>query len=529
MMKRPCLLISNDEANATVLHVMLTEPPMWDALPLKSTLRVLRVDGTPDVDMRQFLLQLFHAIQSHHDHGIASIEYWDCKIVELGHLAYWWLARTKRERPGDNDEDHSAPPMLTLRFERCDIDICAATTLCFMLESGVIADLALCGCTFEDGSAEIIETGLKNNQSLTNFEFVLDDEAHLAIIMNGILCMLHTNQSVATLSLDMNGSCFWDVYHAVEGHTRLKRLQLYNAQMDVANIGTIMKMCQDVKSLKEIAFHSCRFTPSGMRFLVDQLSKNVELDDLVIEDCELIQPVVNTPLELRWRGLQVSNFVLAVSDFCDQFASKFFDELASNSNIQKLSLFHMLDSDDDYRGLCNMIRSQNHCPSVLTVYQVQRHAAIVVESLQYTTKLKELTIGVFGKAGMVLFAKGLCNMSSLRSLCIDGFQNGDSQYSEEFFKSLVDSLEVNTTLWSLSLRGIDSVDAMAKAYLPRIRYLLAINRVGRTSLLTADAPVGVWPRVMARCSTDPDGIFFSLTAKPDMIVVPSRKRTWSEL
>jgi hypothetical protein len=299
--------------------------------------------------------------------------------------------------------------------------------------------------------------------------------------------------------------------------------------MDVANIGTIMKMCQDVKSLKEIAFQSCRFTPSGMRFLVDQLSKYVALDDLVIEFCELIQPVINTPLELRWRGLQVSNFVLTFNRFCDQFASNLFDELASNSNIQNLSLFHVLDSDDDFQGLCNMIRSQNHCPSVLTVYQVQHHAAIVIESLQYTTKLKELSIAGLGEAGMVLFARGLCNMSSLRSICIDGFQNGDNQYSEEFFKSLVESLEVNTTLWSLSLRGIDSDDAMAKAYLPKIRYLLAINRVGRTSLLTADAPVGVWPRVMARCSTDPDGIFFSLTGKPDMIVVPSRKRSWSEL
>ncbi len=263
--------------------------------------------------------------------------------------------------------------------------------------------------------------------------------------------------------------------------------------------------------------------------LVDQLSKYIALDSLNFQYCKIIQPVGKPSLELRWRDVQVSKLSLTETKFCAQSTSTtLFDELVTNNKIQKLGLYRVLDRDNDFQGLCNMIRSENHCPSILTLQAGQYPAATIIESLQHATKLKELTIAGLDKVGMILFVQGLENMTSLRSLRL-GFQNNDNHYSEEFFKSLLDSLELNTTLWSLSLRGIDSDDAMAKAYLPRIRYLLSINRVGRTSLLTADAPVGVWPRVMARCATDPDGLFFSLTGKPDILAVPSRKRSWSEL
>jgi hypothetical protein len=250
MNKHPCLVIDNDEDNATILNVNLMEPPKWNALLLKSTLRVLCVKGAKDVDTRRAILQLFHAIQSTH-HGITSIEYQSCKIVELGHLAYWWSARTKQgyNDVDNNDQDQpDAPPMLTLKFRDCIIEICAATTLCFMLESGFIADLTVFGCVFEEGVAEIIGTGLKTNQSLMHFKFKVRNKAQRANYVDGALSMLRTNQNMVVLGLDMlNGTSFWDVYTAVEGHTALRSLQFYRAELDVANIGPIVKMCQDVK------------------------------------------------------------------------------------------------------------------------------------------------------------------------------------------------------------------------------------------------------------------------------------------
>jgi hypothetical protein len=531
ILEQQCLTINNDEDKATIFEVDLTEPPIWDALEMKSTVEVLKVDGSNSSnkleDTKNAMLQLFIAIQSHR--AIQSIQFYECEIMELGHLAYWWLTTTTttttRELQGD-DQDQAR--QLELMFENCNFDICAATTLSFMLKAGSITDLSFANCNFNDASTEIIGAGLKANGSLTNFDFrVVDPSRHREDIMNGALQMLDANQNIETLSLDMANGCYccWDVYRKIENHATLERLQLYNACLDVSSVGAVMKMCQDIKTLNNLAFSSCNFTPSGIQFLIEQLSKHVALDDLDIEFCHILEPFT-LPLELSWRGLQVKNILLTKLGK-EKSRSSWFDEIANNSNIQSLDLSDAVDSDQDFQCMCDSLISTNRGPTTLTVQEVKRHAPMIIESLQEGTKLRTLTIGDIDEAGLVLLAQGLSSITSLRQLNI-GFQDVVIHYSEEFFRSLRDSMEVNTTLWSMSLRGVDSDDAMAKAYLPRIRYLLAINRVGRSSLLTANVPVGVWANVLARCPKDPDGIFFVLTGKPDLSARPCGKRKRSE-
>jgi hypothetical protein len=85
-------------------------------------------------------------------------------------------------------------------------------------------------------------------------------------------------------------------------------------------------------------------------------------------------------------------------------------------------------------------------------------------------------------------------------------------------------MEANSTLWTLSLEGVDVVETKANTYLPKIRQNLAINRVGGNRLLSVPIiPAGLWARVMERSSNEPDGIYYLLTERPD-IVTPTRKR-----
>jgi hypothetical protein len=519
----PCLFINNDEDKATTLHVNLLDPPFWKDFELKPTIKRLKIQGDEDrdIDTTEEMLLLFLALQPHS--GIESFEFHNCEIKELGHLVYWWKTITQKWN-GDKDQT----PLLTLMFEHCDIESCAAVALGFILNAGYIEDISFVNCHFKDDGAEIIEDSLKGNQSLKNVHFKFDYSSGRARFMEGVLAMLGTNQKILKLSLDMtNDPNCWDIYSSVESSSTLQSLQLYHALLDVPSVLAVVKMCQDVKSLKNVSFKHCDFTRSGIKLFIEQLSKYISLDDLNIEFCKMTEPLL--PFALNWRGVKVTNLCLAGNSFRQASISSSFEEIAVNNNIQCLDLSLVMDRDDDFQSMCDFLISGNSGPATLTLREVKRHAPMIIESLQRSTKLRVLTIGDIDETGLVLFAQGLSSMTSLRQLNIDYHQDVDNHYSENFFKSVRDSLEVNTTLWSLSLRGIDSDDAMAKSYLPRIRYLLAMNRVGRSSLFTANVPVGIWTHILAKCPKDPDGILFVLTGKPELLARPSRKRSRCEL
>jgi hypothetical protein len=82
-------------------------------------------------------------------------------------------------------------------------------------------------------------------------------------------------------------------------------------------------------------------------------------------------------------------------------------------------------------------------------------------------------------------------------------------------------MEQNTSLCKLCLDGkIDSNDEMiTKHYLPKIYYHLATNVVGRHTLMVSpNVPLGLWAYILARSSTEANGIYFVLTEQPDVVL-----------
>jgi hypothetical protein len=89
----------------------------------------------------------------------------------------------------------------------------------------------------------------------------------------------------------------------------------------------------------------------------------------------------------------------------------------------------------------------------------------------------------------------------------------------KFIADLAQILEQNTSLCSVSLHMPPPIDAALRHHLERIRYFAAINRVGglRLTEYQGHIPHGLWARVLARSSANPDGVFFVLMEKPDIV------------
>jgi hypothetical protein len=121
---------------------------------------------------------------------------------------------------------------------------------------------------------------------------------------------------------------------------------------------------------------------------------------------------------------------------------------------------------------------------------------------------------MFSDTACVAFAQGLAELSGLPKL---EFRWCGQYYTVDFFKALAQSLEHNTSLKTLSLEQLQLEDNRCKTHLPTIQYWLALNRVGRHLLAVPDVPLGVWAFALAKSSHDPNGLFFVLSEKPDMV------------
>jgi hypothetical protein len=151
--KGPSLIINDGFDAETTLVVDINEPPNWDALQLKSIVKSLKICGENEVDMGNIMLNIASIVQSHH--GISSIAFEGCKIVELGSLCV--ANRGRRDQ------------LVTLQFDHCTFDLCAAQSLQFMLEDSSLSELIFSGCIIDERVAKTIDTGLRKNRSLTSF------------------------------------------------------------------------------------------------------------------------------------------------------------------------------------------------------------------------------------------------------------------------------------------------------------------------------------------------------------------------
>jgi hypothetical protein len=281
-------------------------------------------------------------------------------------------------------------------------------------------------------------------------------------------------------------------------------------------------MCLSISSLRKLDFCNCKFTENSLEYLARTLSRSNAIDTLIFEGF-----FRNGPLEVTFENLQVEKLLLSPSAFEKETFLHMLESLANNPFIKCLEV-----SDGDTEELhmvCDALLRQNVGPAGLVINggcNCDGFNPMISEVMQANTNLKSLTICHMNEANVITFAEIVANMRGLRKLAFD-----HCHFSEECFRALQESLERNDSLWTLSFENTSMQDQFLKAAvsLQRIRYLLAINRVGRHRLMTVPAPVGLWARVLERSSNEPNGIYFVLTEKPDILAQSAkRKREWDE-
>lgn len=507
------LFIETDYARQTELSISLTKPPPnWDAvLYQKPTIHTLNISGSYNTcndddqcdDNGEIILQLAFALKSYRG-VITTIAFNCCRVEELGHVS------VVTAKPHDQ--------LLTLNFNDCHIEFLATKTICYMLESDLIEELSFGECSFDERSGTVLKAALCNNRSLREFVCQNHDRTRRHYLFEDVQCLINLNPNIVRLGLCMTDiDSYWSLYRAIGDNKTLRSLTIAGSEIELHSAEAIMMMCFTMKSLKALTFDLCNFTEAALEFLSKTLSNNPVIDFLNILN--------EDPFEswsVRCGNLQVQKLCIQPLNFTPDAFSRMIDDIANNSYIKTLNLTNgAICRVEACQKFCDVVIQQNLGPRDLEIeIAVSDFADMLTEAMQHNSSIRSLTVRHLGDVGFVSYCRGLANMGSLRKLQLD---LNDVILTEDFFQALQQSLEHNSTLQRLSICGADVPEELAKRYLPSIRYSLAINRVGRNSLLAARIPVGIWPHILTRSSKEADGIYFVLTRKPE-IVIPTRKR-----
>jgi hypothetical protein len=502
---KPCLSLLKDDERKTTFCVGFGNndaAPNYDTLRQSTLVNQVKISNLGYGASSKRIFELAFALRT--DPSVTSVRFEDCMICDLGPLC---LALTGKDQ------------LAKLYFVKCELGSAAAENLRLMLELNSIAVLSFDKCQFKDVVTRVIETGMRSNQSLLSFVYT-HTVAPLEIT-RGVHQMMRSSQSLVDLKLTIQDNMHWELFHAAVRLETLQSLALYESTLELEAMEGLTTMCIVIQSLKTLTLLECCIAEIAAKRLLRTLADNEHL-----ESFGLVRTRHSTYLSTikisTCGNVKVRNLGLTGTNFDLNAFSQTVDDAANNRHIKFLNLSNAIDSAQKFEKVCNVFLLQNLGPSELVMNGMGPHAVMLTEALQQNTNIKALTIANLGEEGGLTFAQGLASMHGLRSLQF-GYEGSTENYTKEFFHALQQSLEVNTNLWTIALDGIYSDDPMAKQYLPRIRYLLAINRVGRHSLMTATVPTGVWAQILARSSKDIDGIYFVLTGKPDIVFI-SRKR-----
>jgi hypothetical protein len=307
------------------------------------------------------------------------------------------------------------------------------------------------------------------------------------------------------------------MFRATQDIKTLESLSFYDTQIAYHCIDAILCKCFMLKSLKELGFHECKFAHKTMAdFLVNAVSENKILECLSIHNVTVGEDALE--FYLSCGGLHVSKLRLKEFCFSGESVTKL-DDIATNPCINSLDLQNNGRGigDDGFENLCNALQLPNCGLSELLIDGAHDVIDWLSEVFQQNVSVKSLTIGGLEGTSLVSFAQALVNMDGLRKLTITGLC-GKDECIEQFFQRLELSMEHNTTLQTLVLVDFPPNHKIAKKYLPKIRYYLAINRVCRESLLSEPlVPAGVWSHVLGKTSNEAAGINLSFGVNPTLL------------
>jgi hypothetical protein len=525
-----CLSIKSDNDKDTTFCVELrnSDPPDWNALQQTPTIHLIVIYGISRyVNQEDLIARLAQNIRQHG--GIRTIDFMSCQIDD--ELVQLWDAMIGNQ--GDQET-----PVCSLIFYGCRIKRRAAETLQLLLQRDIIKELGFLKCDFDVSAGPIMEMALRNNQSLRGFGFnfhTYDEDVPVTVythIEKGFRGMLHINQNLVKLVWrfeynDDGHDILWELSNrAANNIGALQSLEIVNSTIDLRMVQSIIRMGLLMHSFREISFVMCEIYPDALKAFIEALSRpyqtNPRFDKVKLELVTVIaNDDINPPFTTSCERLQVQHLSLVHTNFDPDTLVRTMTELANNPSIQSLDLRGVLRDYNlnYYQTLCDVFLRSNRGPSklILDLNQVvldQSSIAMFVQVLQQNTSVKSLTIREISGPDLVTFAQGLAHMHGLYRLALGSIDV--ETLAERFCQALQQSLEHNNTLCKLSMT---SIHVNARRYLPRIRYLLATNLVGRHVLMrTPNVPLGLWAHVLARSSKEADGIYFALTEMPDIIL-----------
>jgi hypothetical protein len=543
--------MKSDDRISNTFHVFLCsrrniEPPDWNLLQQSSTIHTVIVQGGNFVQTDQVMPQIALAIRRNGS-AVKAIRFTTCRVHPLWQL---WDAMTSRSSNNNGQQQQK----LTFEFACIRFDTHIARTLQLMLKSDHIENISFLNCAMDIDAALIVAEGIRPNRSLRTFSCYADRTTTIPnysnTITDGVCDMLQHNQNLFKLALtigaDDDDNGFWTLFRSVKDSQTLQSLELrYSPLLNLQNVEAIVLVCFTINSLKDLCFIWCSFRQDAMEFLVQVLSHNKIIDTLTFENvCFFYMNHADSPpMTMSFGNLQVQKLSLSGTRFEDEAFLQTITDVVNNPYLQSLDLSQMLYNEFACQTVVRLLLQANRGPSELLIGGLQHipgpfeliliggirgpvelpvggihHeslATVILEALQHNTSVKALTISDMHNDDILTFTHGLRNMIKLRKLDIIAPNIFDCK--QRFLQTLQESLEQNTSLCQLSIDGVHSSHDIMP-YLSRIRYLLATNLVGRHTLMaTPNVPVGLWVLVLARSSTKPDGIYFALTEKPDII------------
>jgi hypothetical protein len=493
----PSLTIVYDYDSSKTFDVDVNEQLDWFFLKLQSTVTLVRVNGNRvnPSDIGDFVMHLAVAVKPHP--GITDIHFKDCRIGDLSAL---YAVKSDQ--------------LMTYKFTRCWFEPLAGKTMLSMLDRNSVGKLAFEGCTFDAHVANSISNGLSCNESLRTFEYVDDLDSPPTDILNGVKDMLNTSGNILKLVLAIKDPKDWDKFREANRNKSLECLEIRGTCLELHGMEAILVKCFRMKSLKELKIVGGTMTYQALAFLVETLNENEILDTLILKSINIGTDWCIACGDMKLRKLSIASLNFDIYNW-----NLTLEGMLNNNFLQCLEIGHVLPATA-IPQLFDALAT-NRGPSHLIINVLGPHRDMLIETLQRNTRITTLAIPCLEETDLVPFAQGLALMQGLRKLDIHYSADMDlAENTEEFFSALAQSLEVNTTLETLILRHV-----VASRHFSRIRYLLAINRMGRNSLIADPTiPAGLWPHVLGRSSKEADGIYFVLTGKPEIVKTKSRKR-----
>jgi hypothetical protein len=334
------------------------------------------------------------------------------------------------------------------------------------------------------------------------------------------LQLLNTNQNIVKLGLSLPRSGgghdgLWQLFHAANRDHTLECLSIRNSvEVYVDTVETLLNMCQAMQHQNvELVFKRCIFRQKAMEFLMEELSNNSNklVDTLKLKNIRIKRgssPIMAT----SFSNLQVRKLFLSGERLKPFSWSQIITEIGNNTYMQSVDISRIEDHGRSFSTVCDVLLRQNRGPPELIVKD--HDSARFLEALQQNTSVTALGLYRTYDSKISELASAL---RGRRFLSI----NTTSKLNRACFRALERCAQQNASLCQMHLEG-KFTSILAKHYLPRINYFLALNLIGRHTLMAApNVPLGLWARVLARISKEAGVIDFILLEKPELVPVPS--------